>query len=81
MARYLYLDEPSGVRTKEWLKTHGIPLEVIHASGHATVGDLRRVAAAFASARLVPIHTAHPEQFAHVFGRAELHADGEWWDV
>ena len=43
-----YLDEPAGLRTKAWLDAHRIPLEVIHASGHATVDDLRRLARAFA---------------------------------
>jgi ribonuclease J len=76
-----YLDEPAGRRTKAWLDARGIPLEVIHASGHATVADLQRLATAFAGTRLVPIHTAHPERFAEAFGRAEPHADGEWWDV
>ena len=76
-----YLAEPSGKRAKEWLDVRKIPLEVIHTSGHATVDDLRRLADAFADARLVPIHTDHPEQFAAEFGRAEPHDDGEWWPV
>ena len=76
-----YLDEPAGLRTHAWLESHGIPLDVIHASGHATVDDLQRLAQAFAGSRLVPIHTAHPERFAETFGRAEPHDDGEWWEV
>jgi len=76
-----YLDEPSGVRARKWLDAKGIPLEIIHASGHATLEDLQRLARAFAGSRLVPIHTAHPESFVELFGRAELHGDGEWWDV
>lgn len=76
-----YLVQPSGERTTEWLAAHWIPLEIVHASGHATVRDLRRLADAFAGSRLVPIHTAHPERFIDAFGRAELHDDGEWWEV
>jgi len=76
-----YLAEPSGERAQTWLTARGIPLTVIHASGHATIDDLRRLADAFADARLVPIHTDHPDQFAAEFGRAELHDDGEWWSV
>ena len=76
-----YLTEPSGERAREWLRACAIPLTVVHASGHASVADLRRVADAFMDARLVPIHTAHPEQFATAFGRAELHSDGDWWGV
>lgn len=76
-----YLDEPAGEQTKKWLADQDIPLSVIHASGHANIDDLRRVAEAFPDARLVPIHTAHPERFATVFGCAEIHADGEWWAV
>jgi hypothetical protein len=29
----------------------------------------------------VPVHTATPERFVELFDCAELHADGEWWDV
>lgn len=76
-----YLEEPAGLKLKEWLDAHRIPLEIIHASGHATVEDLKRLAAAFANSRLVPIHTAHPERFVDVFGTGEPHDDGEWWDV
>jgi ribonuclease J len=76
-----YLDEPPGKQTKRWLAEQGIPLEIIHASGHASIEDLRRLTDAFANARLVPIHTGHPEQFVDAFGRAEIHADGEWWEV
>ena len=53
--------------------------EIIHASGDSSIEDLRRLTDAFVNAQLVPIHTGHPEQFAGAFGRAEIHADGEWW--
>jgi ribonuclease J len=76
-----YLAQDSGLRTKEWLAARGIPLTISHASGHATVADLRRLADAFIGARLVPIHTEHPESFAEHFGRAEVHPNGEWWPV
>ena len=76
-----YLNEPSGERTTAWLAAHQIPLEIVHASGHATVDDLRRLVGAFPESRLVPIHTDHPERFAETFGRAEPHHDGEWWEV
>lgn len=76
-----YLDQRAGVKTRDWLAARGIPLEIIHTSGHASVGDLRRLAEAFADARLVAIHSDHPAQFAETFGRAEFHEDGEWWTV
>ncbi len=76
-----YLREPSSDRLKSFLERHGIPLAVIHASGHATVADLRRLVDSIGAERIVPIHTAAPERFADEFGRAELHPDLEWWDV
>jgi ribonuclease J len=76
-----YLREPSSERLKLFLKRHGIPLAVIHASGHATPADLRRLVDSIGPDRIVPIHTAAPERFAEAFGRAELHPDGEWWEV
>lgn len=76
-----YLREPSSDRLKSFLERHRIPLAVIHASGHATVADLRRLADSIGAERIVPIHTAAPERFAEAFGRTELHPDLEWWEV
>ena len=58
-----------------------MPLHHIHASGHARVEDLRALADAMSPARVVPIHTSAPEQFAGLFEHVELHRDGEWWDA
>ena len=75
------VDQPSGVRLQGWLAEHGIPLTHIHASGHATVADLQRLAEAFQPATVVPIHTNHPELFPGLFPNVVLHDDGEWWRV
>lgn len=76
-----YLREPSSDGLKSFLERHRIPLSIIHASGHATVADLKRLADAIDAERIVPIHTAVPEMFADTFGRAELHPDGQWWAI
>ena len=76
-----YLEQPSGVALRDRLTERGIPLTIAHTSGHATVADLQRLVAAIRPERIVPIHTAMPERFKELFGGAELHADGEWWDV
>ena len=64
-----------------FLKRHRIPLTVVHASGHATVADLQRLAKAFVPGRVVPIHTSAPERYAELFAAVEQHPDGEWWNV
>jgi len=76
-----YLENEGGQRTARWLADRGIPLTEIHASGHATVADLQRLAGAFDPARIVPIHTAHPDLYPGLFDGVELHPDGEWWEV
>jgi ribonuclease J len=76
-----YLDRPSGQRVRDWLDTHEIPLTVLHASGHASVSDLRHLAEAVDPQRVVPIHTAVPERYSELFERVEPHGDGEWWSV
>ena len=76
-----YLREPSSDRLKSFLERHGIPIAVIHASGHATVADLRRLADSIDAEQIVPIHTAAPERFAEAFGRANPRPDGDWWEV
>lgn len=76
-----YLDQPSGARVARELKKHGVPITHLHASGHAPVEDLQTLAAAFAPARIVPIHSAAPQRFADLFDNVEQHEDGEWWTV
>ncbi|MGH2965108.1 MAG: MBL fold metallo-hydrolase [Solirubrobacterales bacterium] len=76
-----YLHEPRMQEFHDFRARHGIPLDVVHASGHATVADLKRLAQALAPGRIVPIHTAAPERFEQLFHRVEPHSDGEWWQV
>ena len=76
-----YLDAPSGEATRSWLDSHGIPLQVAHASGHATVADLQRLARAIDATGVVPVHTSAPADFPSLFEGAELRRDGEWWDL
>jgi ribonuclease J len=76
-----YLQDERMIAFREFLDRHEIPLTVLHASGHATVEDLARLAEAVKPERIVPIHTAHPEQFASIFGHAEPHRDLEWWEA
>jgi ribonuclease J len=76
-----YLTEPAGRATTEWLEDRGIPLTIAHTSGHATIADLRRLVAALAPERVVPVHTAAPELFSGFFPRVDERADGEWWSV
>jgi ribonuclease J len=76
-----YLDTERGDRLRTFLDRHQIPLSVIHASGHATPSDLRRLAKAISPDRVVPIHTDVPERFAEYFADTELHPDGQWWEV
>ncbi|MEK6251315.1 MAG: MBL fold metallo-hydrolase [Actinomycetota bacterium] len=76
-----YLEDASSDGLKAFLKRHGIPLSIIHVSGHATVADLKRLAAAISADRVVPIHTDAPEEFPSLFANVEAHANGEWWAV
>lgn len=76
-----YLENDSGRHALEALDRLGIGLDVVHASGHAPVVDLQRLATALNANPLVPIHTDAPERFVELFERVRLHADGEWWEV
>lgn len=55
-----YLDEPPGVRLNSDLDKLGIPLEVLHTSGHASIEDLRLLADAFKARETIYLHTEHP---------------------
>jgi ribonuclease J len=76
-----YLSRPDGVRLQRWLGARGINLEVVHASGHAPVQDLQRLAAAIDARAVVPIHTARPDLYESLFQNVERHDDGECWPV
>jgi ribonuclease J len=76
-----YLEGEVGERTLDAFRSRNIPLTVIHASGHAAVEDLKRLAAAIDADHVVPIHTAAARSYPDLFERVELHVDGEWWDM
>ena len=76
-----YLELPGQHRLLSFFERHGIPLYTHHASGHAYVSDLHRLATAIAPGRLVPIHTFAADRFGEFFENVELHRDREWWVV
>ena len=76
-----YLDEPRGRALQAELAARNIPLHHAHTSGHASIADLKRLAAAIAPRRLVPIHTFHPEAYAEHFANVERQPDGAWWSL
>jgi len=63
------------------LAKYNIPKVSIHTSGHAGIADLKRFAEAIKPQKIVPIHTFEPDKYKELFGNAELHADGEYWEV
>lgn len=76
-----YLDNESGKRLRRWLDARGIPLDLVHASGHARVRDLKRFAAAMKAEQVIPIHTSRAEEYPELFDRVVPREDGEWWQV
>ena len=66
-----YLAEPSGQRMLRLLDEAEVPVIQHHTSGHAYVEDLKRLAAAFDPARLVPIHSEATDQFGSHFPRVD----------
>ena len=76
-----YLKEESTQEVTKWLKEKGIPWGGIHTSGHASVVDLQRFAAALAPRQLVPIHSFETSRFAEFFDNVVQQEDGVWWEV
>ena len=76
-----YLDGESGRRVRESLARLGLEPRVIHASGHASVRDLQRLATAIDAERVIPIHTDAPQRYPKLFDRVSIRSNGEWWDV
>jgi ribonuclease J len=76
-----YLEDASGKRLKDSLAAAAIPFDVDHASGHASVRDLQRLATALSPGAVVPIHTEGADAYGGLFDRVAPHGDGEWWNV
>ena len=76
-----YLAQPYGATGRAALTGHGVPVETIHTSGHASIADLQRLAAALAPKQLVPIHSFEPGRFGDYFQNVTNRPDGEWWEV
>lgn len=74
-----YLESDS--RTKDFCHVHGVPIAEVHASGHAFVDDLRRLAEALKPRSVVPIHTEAAARFGAVFGAADRRPNRTWWEV
>ncbi|MDE2005876.1 MAG: MBL fold metallo-hydrolase [Rhodospirillales bacterium] len=77
-----YLRSEACLIFKGKLEERGVPLEVVHTSGHASIADLKRLAHAVAPKALVPVHTFEGDRFPELFGENVVRrADGEWWEV
>jgi len=76
-----YMRKVSGERTLRRLADSSVDVATVHTSGHASVGDLRRLADAVNPVRLVPVHSEAAGRFTELFDSVELHNDGEWWEV
>ena len=76
-----YLEQDSSRRVMKWLDDHDIRWHVLHTSGHASVTDLKRFAAALAPRALVPIHSFETSRFGDFFDNVVQRDDGEWWDA
>ena len=76
-----YLEQDSSRRVMKWLDDHDIRWQILHTSGHASVTDLKRFAAALAPRALVPVHSFETSKFGDFFDNVVQRDDGEWWDA
>ena len=76
-----YLEQDSSRRVMKWLDDHDIRWQILHTSGHASVTDLKRFAAALAPRALVPVHSFETSRFGEFFDNVVQRDDGEWWDA
>jgi len=76
-----YLEDGTGARLQAECEARGIPFETIHTSGHASPSDLKRLAAAVAPERLIPIHTFERDRFPKLFNNVVLVDDGQWIEM
>jgi ribonuclease J len=70
--------ERDRVNLREWAEEMGLAFHIVHASGHAHLGDLIRMAERLAPSRLMPIHTRHPDSYRSLYPRVEIVPNGTW---
>ena len=76
-----YWEKESFNQLREWLARNTIPEYHIHTSGHASISDLKTLAAAINPKTVTPIHTFFPEQYKELFSNVAIHPDNEWWEI
>ena len=76
-----YLTDPAYAMFVEWQRSSGIPMDVLHTSGHASIADLQRLAQAIHPKRLLPIHSFEAGRYADLFTNVECRNDGERWSL
>lgn len=74
-----YLTRSEAAPLREWLEANTLGYEVVHASGHASVDDLQKLALEISAGEVVPIHTASPHRFREYFSGAVVRPDDEPW--
>ena len=65
---------------RNWVDHFGFSYHQLHASGHAPAADVKRLVARVGAAKVVPVHTEHPEAFGELLkkerSRVELPTKG-----
>lgn len=67
-----YKEDLNYKRTLDWFRNCGMEAESAHVSGHAYFSSIRKLVQAKNPAKIIPIHTEHPEIFQAAFG-ARVH--------
>lgn len=72
-----YLDRDTKMqKLNNKFKENGTAINQLHTSGHASAEAMHRLVDALQPRKIIPIHTAHPEQFAELFPNVEMARDG-----
>ena len=73
--------ERDRIDLRQWCRERNIDFHLAHSSGHATLGDLRRMAHAIQPERLMPIHSAVPQSYTGLYPSVQWAGNGDWVDV
>jgi len=76
-----YRDSKYQQGLESWLDIKGFHKAFLHTSGHAKVSDIQRLIDRLNSKKIIPIHTMLPNAFLEYSHKAELHQDGEAFEI
>jgi ribonuclease J len=72
-----YLEEESMKKILNFIRLNKIAYYLLHTSGHASINTLKKMVNTLKPAKIIPIHTFHPDKYNQLWVNIVNVSDGE----